>query len=174
MKRNRLSTTAFQPRTRLRPINPGIWLALLVLAPATMWAQYLSEQVLHSFHGAATHDGASLYSGLVLASDGRLYGTTWGGGSMAGGTVFGMNTDGSGYAILRSFTNAPDGGAPYSSLVQGLDGALYGATFFGGISNAGTVFKIRTDGSGYEILRSFTTSPDAAHPWAGIVQGRDG
>jgi uncharacterized repeat protein (TIGR03803 family) len=146
----------------------------VLLWPALAQAQFVNETVLHSFRGAATLDGASVFSGLVLATDGALYGTTWGGGSKAGGTVFRMSTDGSGYSILRSFTNAADGSAVYSGLVQGLDGALYGTTYFGGVSNAGTVFKIHTDGGGYEVLRGFTGSPDAAHPRAGLIQGLDG
>ncbi len=130
--------------------------------------------MLHSFHGAATLDGASVYSGLVWGSDGMLYGTTWGGGSSAGGTVFRVNSDGSGYAILYNFTNAPDGGSPYSSLIEGRDGALYGTTYSGGTANSGTVFTLRKDGSGYRILRSFAGRPDAAYPRAGLIQASDG
>ena len=45
--------------------------------------------------------------------DGALYGTTLGGGSNSAGTVFKVNTDGSGYATLHTFlTNGVDGESP--------------------------------------------------------------
>ncbi len=175
MKRTHGSSPVL-PRAYSRAPKLATALALAaLLLPAQSHAQLVRYSLVRSFQGAAGLDGASPYSGLVFGRDGALYGTTWGGGFGAGGTVFRVNTDGSGYAILRSFTNAPDGGSPYAGLIQGWDGALYGTTYFGGISNAGTVFKLRTDGTGYQILRSFaSSSSDAAYPWAGLVQGRDG
>ncbi len=147
---------------------------LLALWPEAIRAQVSSETVLHSFHGAATLDGAFLYSNLTLGVDDVLYGTTWGGGTGAGGTVFRINTDGTGYAILHNFTFAPGASAPYSSLLQARDGALYGTTYWGGTSNAGTIFRIGTNGNDYRVLHSFTGTPDGANPWAGLVQGQDG
>ncbi len=114
---------------------------LLALWPEAIRAQVSSETVLHSFHGAATLDGAFLYSNLTLGVDDVLYGTTWGGGTGAGGTVFRINTDGTGYAILHNFTFAPGASAPYSSLLQARDGALYGTTYWGGLG--GTVFQLK-------------------------------
>jgi len=62
---------------------------------------------------------------------------------------------------------------PRAPLIQGTDGALYGTTFSGGISNAGTVFKMNPDGSGYTTLHTFIGS-DGANSNAGLAQGRDG
>ena len=47
---------------------------------------------------------------LVL-SGGTLYGTTYLGGSSDKGTVFKVNTDGTGYTVLKSFTGS-DGASP--------------------------------------------------------------
>lgn len=58
------------------------------------------------------------------------------------------------YSILHSFrgTNYADGAGPSAQLVlSGL--TLYGTTYAGGISNAGVIYKINTDGSGYEVIR---------------------
>jgi uncharacterized repeat protein (TIGR03803 family) len=110
--------------------------------------------VLHSFIGPPT-DGSAPYQGLLL-SDSSLYGTTAYGGISNCGTVFKVNTDGSGYVVLRQFTGPPDDGAnPYSSLVLG-SGLLFGTTDSGGRSNCGIVFKIGIDGSGYSVLKHFT------------------
>jgi uncharacterized repeat protein (TIGR03803 family) len=79
--------------------------------------------------------------------------------------------------ILHGFAGYPtDGSEPVSfsvSLVQGLDGTLYGTTKSGGSADLGTVFSIAPDGSAYSVLYSFTGS-DGSHPMGGLIQGSDG
>src|SRR5579862_231608 len=69
---------------------------------------------LHNFTGAS--DGANPYAGLVLSGD-TLYGTAYGGGASGNGTVFRVNTDGTGFTTLHSFTGGSDGANPYSALI---------------------------------------------------------
>ena len=58
--------------------------------------------------------------------------------------------------------------------MQGNDGALYGTTSFGGASNAGTVFRLNKDGTGYSVIHSFgSTAGDGSRPAAGLVFGAD-
>lgn len=119
------------------------------------------------------------YCGLILAGT-TLYGTTLGGysnsssTSYSGGKVFKVNTDGTGYSVLHNFSGSPDDGAqPYGGLV--LSGAmLYGTTGHGGYSAStgdfgyGTIFMVRTNGSGYAVLRKFTGA-DGYWPAAGLL-----
>src|SRR6185436_7453078 len=63
---------------------------------------------LHHFNGRP--DGSHPYSELVLLGN-TLYGTTDGGGASGKGSVFAVNTDGTGFTILHSFTN-DDGASP--------------------------------------------------------------
>src|SRR5262249_10353216 len=126
-----------------------------------------------AIHSFSYSDGSQPYAGLIQGNDGALYGTTAQGGSIGNGTVFRINPDGSGYAVLHSFAFGADGANPYAGLIQGSDGALYGTTMGGGASGNGTVFKVNLDGSGYAVLRSFTGG-DGAHPYAGLIQGNDG
>jgi len=128
--------------------------------------------VLFSFPGGA--DGARPQAGLIEGTDGALYGTTSSGGSNDFGTVFRLNRDGSAYTVLHRFTGGADGAHPYAGLIGASDGALYGTTTNGGTNNAGTVFKLNRDGSGYTVLRSFTGGTDGAAPYAGLTQGQDG
>ena len=66
-----------------------------------------------------------------------------------------------------------NGANPYQeSLVQGLDGNLYGTTLYGGKSNYGTVFKMTPSGT-LMTLRSFDGT-DGAYPRAGLALGTDG
>jgi uncharacterized repeat protein (TIGR03803 family) len=80
---------------------------------------------------------------LVADKNGALYGTTYGGGTARLGAVFKL-TPGSAYTetILHSFLGGTDGAYPYTGLLTDTNGALYGATAFGGPSNNGTVFKV--------------------------------
>jgi uncharacterized repeat protein (TIGR03803 family) len=74
-----------------------------------------------------------------------------------------------------AWTNGAD---PLAGLAQGLDGNLYGTTFYGGefYQYAGTIFKVTPTGS-LTTLYSFcaqTNCADGDNPWAGLVLGPDG
>src|SRR6516162_570045 len=103
--------------------------------------------VLHAF-GFGETSAANPYSEVILASDGQLYGTTAAGGSANLGTVFKVNQDGSGFHVLKSFQGGTnDGALPVASLLEGMDGLLYGTTEEGGQLGVGTVFRIAKDGT---------------------------
>jgi uncharacterized repeat protein (TIGR03803 family) len=68
--------------------------------------------------------------------------------------VFKVNTDGMGFVILNTFTNAFDGAHPKTALVLS-GGTLYGTTSDQGNGLAGTVFQLNTDGSGFTTLHTF-------------------
>jgi uncharacterized repeat protein (TIGR03803 family) len=146
---------------------------LLASGPHEVGAQ-LTYDVLKSF-GTPELSGTGPYAGLIRASDGALYGTT-SGGNLAGGTVFRMTQQGTGYSVLWNFNNVGgDGQWPLGGVTEGSDGVLYGTTQSGGTSNLGTVFKLNRDGSGYGILRSLGTSTnDGSVPWGRLVEGSDG
>ena len=111
-------------------------------------------------------------SALVTDSDGGLYGTTPFGSTSWFGTVFRIGTDGTGYQTLHEFDGV-DGAWPIAALVKGSDGALYGTTSEGGVSGAGTVFKINEDGSGFQKLHDFDYA-NGAWPSAALVRGPGG
>lgn len=129
--------------------------------------------VLWNFAGT-NGDGGQPSAGLIRATNGALYGTTYGGGSSNFGTVFRLNQDGTGYVVIKSFSG-DDGANPYAALVQATNGMLYGTTYNGGASNLGVVFSMALDGSAYTVLKNFTgISGDGAHPRAALLQARDG
>jgi uncharacterized repeat protein (TIGR03803 family) len=132
--------------------------------------------LLHSFTGAPA-DGAQPRAGLIQGPDGTLYGTTVSGGSAGGGTVFQMAPDGGGFMLLHSFNVYAEGGLPYSGLIQGPDGTLYGTTSTTNRNGfpvpLGMVFRLAPDGSGFTVLHSFTGDPDGRYPSAGLIQGPD-
>lgn len=86
--------------------------------------------VIYNLNG--TTDGSGPTSGLVQATNGKLYGVTEN-LNVGLGTIFSVTTSGT-FTTLYSFTAAdyPDGGYPASPLIQHTDGLLYGTTYVGG------------------------------------------
>jgi uncharacterized repeat protein (TIGR03803 family) len=109
---------------------------------------------------------------LIEGLDGALYGTTCCTSTTGHGTVFTMGKDGTGFVTLFSF-NGTNGATPKAGLTEGLDGALYGTTGYGGASADGTVFKIAKDGTGFATLFSFNGA-NGAGPEAALLEGSDG
>jgi uncharacterized repeat protein (TIGR03803 family) len=138
-------------------------------------SQAAAYSVLHNFGG--TGDGFQPYYGGPALSGATLYGMTQGGGTpgISSGVLYKINTDGTGYQILHYFDNQPpdgDGTSPRGSLT--LSGStLYGCCPYGGspyIQVGGTVFKINTDGGGYQVLYSFGGGTlNQCHPYAAPV-----
>jgi uncharacterized repeat protein (TIGR03803 family) len=74
------------------------------------------------------------------------------------GTIFKMDTNGSGFTVLRTFSGSystSGGGGPHGSLIQS-GTTLYGTTLWGGTSGLGGIFKMQTNGTGYSLFYSFT------------------
>ncbi len=154
------------------------WLSAAIASPA----QTLTT--LANFGGA---NGSNPTAGLVQGADGNFYGTTFYGGTGAGGcidpsgcgTIFKITPSGS-LSTLYSFctaTNCPDGFFPNAGLAQATDGNFYGATDRGGAhGNGGTIFKLSSTGKA-STLYSFCALANCADgnaPNGGVVEGSDG
>jgi len=135
-----------------------------------MQANGSNFMVLHHFASSAdsTNSDGAHPQGALIESAGVLYGTTSDGGSAAAGTLFALNIDGTGFTNLHHFsglsgnTNS-DGVHPVAGLL--LSGStLYGTASGGGSVGAGTVFSLKSDGSGFTTLYGFTAVDDGASP----------
>ncbi|MDB6146437.1 MAG: hypothetical protein JWO45_101, partial [Spartobacteria bacterium] len=115
---------------------------------------------LYTFTNDGT-DGANPYAGLILDKAGNLYGTTYGGGAGARGTVFKIAPDGT-ETVLYAFTGGADGGLPITGLLE-RHGDLYGMTSAGGKFQFGVVFKVAPDGT-ETVLHAFKGGKDGATP----------
>lgn len=138
-----------------------------------------TEKTLYSFKGYT--DGSNPSASLIFDSAGNLYGTTTGqgGGNYGYGTVFKL-TPGSGSwteTVLWSFTGGNDGGDPRAGVIFDSNGNLYGTTWLGGTSDAGTVFELSPGQGAWteSVLHNFKYSgPIGYSPFGSLVFDQKG
>src|SRR5262249_35577524 len=120
----------------------------------------------------AQTNGAYPQDGLIIGQDGNFYGTTFNGGNPGVGTVFRLTPAGA-LTTLFNFSEF-NGNIPFAGLVQASNGVLYGNTQVSGtnVPNAGTIFKITTNGTQTELFKFHLT--DGALPANKLIFGPDG
>lgn len=122
--------------------------------------------LIYSLDGNPTYP----FSGLAVGIDGGFYGEEELGGSFGYGTLDRLDTNGADYTVLYNFNTNPSVGVypnPKAGLVQGSDGALYGAT-------DDVLFKMSTNGAGYVALHKFGQTGEGVSCDGRLAQGRDG
>jgi hypothetical protein len=98
--------------------------------------------VVHTFGILSNATGINP-GGLIQGADGTLYGTCSSEGDTvhASGTVFKLNTDGTGFTTVYTFADGNDGAIPTAGLVQA-GGAFLGTASAGGNLGDGVVFSL--------------------------------
>ena len=127
---------------------------LVISLTLTPSAQAQTYQVVYNFTGGS--DGANPIAGVTLDAAGSLYGTTSAGGRRGFGTVYRLVHSGPNWLFYLVYTflgltqDSTDGSAPYSRVVIGPDGFLYGTTHSGGngqgctaLHGCGIVYSVR-------------------------------
>src|SRR2546425_1152833 len=105
----------------------------LIAGLGLMLAGQVTAQTFTTLHSFTGSDGAVPLAGLILSGN-TLYGTARDGGSGGNGTVFAVNTDGTGFTNLYSYTftqyyTNSDGADPHGLILSG--NTLYGTTYGG-------------------------------------------
>ena len=111
---------------RLSPL-PALTTALVLMLAARVTAQTFTT--LHSFttpdpSTGTNSDGAWLQAGLVLSGN-TLYGTAYTGCSSGNGTVFAVNTDGTGFTNLHCFTASSTNSSGFYTNRDGVHPSVY-------------------------------------------------
>ncbi len=150
--------------------TPSILLTLLIGLSTLAPAQKLT--VLHTFNST---DGGFPSGGLVHGSDGKLYGTTSGGGTRGFGTVFKITTSGKFTSIYSFAGGTADGAYPMASVIRDSSGNIYGMTQNGGPADnlGGVVFKITSAGK-ESVLHFFTGGTDGGNPEGDLIRDSSG
>ena len=128
--------------------------------------------VVHAFTGGV--DGSSGSAGrLILDRAGNLYGVATVGGASNKGVAFEVTHSAAGWTLLPlySFKDQPDGALPYGGLIFDRAGNLYGTTYYAGVHDVGTVYKLtHANGSWSEtVLYSFKAGTDGSSPISTLV-----
>jgi uncharacterized repeat protein (TIGR03803 family) len=143
------------------------------------------ENVIHTFSGGK--DGATGSLGrLHFDKAGNLYGVAETGGDVTCnppsgcGSAFRLSPLSGGQwkiSTLHAFKDQPDGGFPYGGLISDATGSLYGTTYFGGKTGAGTVFKLTAGSNGKwteTVLYSFQGAADGGNPTSTLALSTTG
>lgn len=153
----------------------GVLFFLLVALLDFHGASAQAFKSLYAFKGP--ENGLGLTGDLVVGPGGAFYGLTLSGGIYQRGAIFRLLTDGT-LTTLHAF-NGADGMSPESpltpqgTLTLGQDGALYGATAYGGANDQGVIFRLTPDGS-YTVLYHFGAGADGGQPFARLLAATNG
>lgn len=137
------------------------------------------QSVLYDFGASGASDGEAPEAGLILGTDGNLYGTTAVGGTSNEGTIFGVTLAG-GETVLASFAGGATGQTPTQSLLQASDGNFYGTSSNGGLTSAscnsgcGTVFQLTPAGTLTILYQFGGYAGDGIVPSSALIQASDG
>lgn len=117
-------------------------------------------RLLHSF--GKSGDGYGPSTSPILVDD-HLYGLTrWGDSNT--GVIYSYDLAQQTYQHLYTF-GADDGYEPLGTMTPGLDDTLFGLSWHGGLYDLGTLYRIKTDGSVFEILHHFTGGDQGKYPY---------
>ncbi|HEV3092343.1 MAG TPA: choice-of-anchor tandem repeat GloVer-containing protein [Candidatus Cybelea sp.] len=110
-------------------------------------------------------NGGAYPNGLTVLN-GSFYGTTFGGGSSAVGSIFALT--GSTLKTIYNFPNNNTGPLEPHTPLLAYDGALYGTSNIGGVYGYGTVFKVTPAGD-LTVIHSFGNGKDGRSPEAPLT-----
>ncbi len=137
---------------------------------------------LTTLHSFVRGEGTAPQASLVRGTDGNFYGTTAFNGSTDNrtdgpGGVFRISSSGN-FQTLHVFNGPTDGFGAVAGLVQGGDGAFYGANPDGGANGNGTLFRVTADGT-FQVIYNFSASNygynnDGTSPLGTLLDGGNG
>lgn len=136
------------------------------------------HSIVHDFTGGDDGGGGSK-ARLLIEPDGSLVGVATTGGAYGVGTVFRVTPAAGGtwtFDTLHAFTGIPDGIFPYGGLVKDAQGSFYGTTYYGGVHDLGTVYRLSPSGGAWveTVLHDFSDGKDGAYPISALAFGSDG
>jgi uncharacterized repeat protein (TIGR03803 family) len=121
--------------------------------------------------------GPGIHAGnLMLASNNHLYVLHDWVNTFRGGIIR-QHADSVGFdmsSIIYKFSARANGLNPKAALLEHSNGYLYGMAPYGGNTGHGVIYRIRHNGSGFQVMYHFTLSESGGYPQGGLVIGADG
>lgn len=120
-------------------------------------------QLMHEFNNT---DGNSPLGSPTIATNGRIYGSASQGGTNGYGTLFSIDTAGTGFTVHRHLDFVVDGAYPAGQLIQGSDGLIYSAITSSVLSpgSGGIIARMNLDGSNFTIVKEFNSESEGSAP----------
>lgn len=116
----------------------------------------------------AVDAGFNPMGSLVEGKAGRFYGTT-------GGTVYRLDArPGGQLKAIHRFDPEGDGWGSEAALTLSPQGLLYGTNGRGGTHGHGTLFRLATNGQGFENLKSLDGNLEGSDPGVPLLRASDG
>jgi uncharacterized repeat protein (TIGR03803 family) len=137
------------------------------------------DPVTHSYTKLYDFDGAIFggnpYGSLIQTPNGKLYGMTKSGGSIAdAGTIFSFDTSTNALTKLYTFNGTSNGKNPYGDLVLALNGLMYGMTYDGGTNNLGLIFEFDPVSHFLTVKYNFDGTSHGSRPYGSLIQSSNG
>ncbi len=129
--------------------------------------------ILHDF-GSVPDDGETPSTAMIEGGDGRFFGVTPYGGTDGSGVLYSLAPTSGEYQVLHRFRANSDGSGPFGGPILWDNDWLIGSTLLAGPANAGTLYRIRTDGSDFQVIKVFGGQTDGNAPLGDLVLSADG
>ncbi len=124
----------------------------------TLFEYNPTNNQLNTLFSFDTLDGTNPIGDLLLASNGKLYGTAIDGGANAKGTLFEYDINTNTFTKLFDFDGNNSGEIPFGSLFEASNGNIYGTTYQGGNNNNGIIYEYSPQTNSFQKLYDFVDS----------------
>jgi uncharacterized repeat protein (TIGR03803 family) len=134
----------------------------------TIFSFNLTGNVYTKLFDFATATGRSPLAEFVQAPNSVLYAAASAGGANSAGVIFSWNIGTATYTDLVDLDNA-GGYSPFSRMIVGSSGLLYGTTSAGGPNDAGAIYSFNTTTNAYSPVY-FMDSNGFSDTWGGVIE----
>lgn len=118
-------------------------------------------------------EGRNPFGGLIMGSNGKMYGMTNGGGTVNGGVIYEYDHKLNKYKKLYDFQGGVSGGNPKGDLLEVSAGIFYGLAFNGGANSAGVIFEFNANTLTYTKKFDFSNT-NGISPYGSLIKASNG
>lgn len=130
-----------------------------------------SFEVVHNFENTT---GRNPQGTPFLASNGKIYGLTYFGGSLSNGVLYEYDPQSNTYMVLVNFDGTNSGSYPKGNLIEYSSGRLFGLTYQGGINNIVVLFEYNVTSDTLIKYVDFESVNKGQYPLGSLLKASNG